>query len=297
MHRDRLVTVAVAALVVVVAGVVAGSVASTTTVERGGGAGVLAGSPPADPDPIDTGTPPSPGPLGSVVFAVLVAVSVAAVFANPRLFLRRTLQLGGAGAVLLGLLYLALMTTGGGEEGDPREFQRTLLEGARNVVAEPGLSEGPSTTSPTLLLAVGLVVLAGFGLLVVLTDVGRDERGPTEGGEPDGDEETLAAVGRTAGRAAERLEGAGADVDNEVYRAWAAMTDHLEVDNRPARTPGEFRTAALAAGMAAEDVDALTELFETVRYGGRPATADREAEAVAALRRVEARYADAEGSA
>lgn len=297
MHRDRLVTVTVAALLVVVVGVVAGAVATTTTVERGGGAGVLAGSPPADPEPIATGDRPNTGLLGSIIFAVFVAISVVAVLANPRLFLRRTLKLAVAGAVLLGLLYVVLMTTGGGDEGDPQEIQQSILDGARNVAAHSGLSEGPATTSPTLLLAVGLVVLAGFGLLVVLTDAGTDELVPTGREEPDGDEEPLAAVGRTAGRAAERLEGAGADVENGVYRAWEEMTDHLEVDNRAARTPGEFRTAALAAGMAAEDVDALTELFETVRYGGRPATADREADAVAALRRIEARYADAEGSA
>jgi hypothetical protein len=39
-------------------------------------------------------------------------------------------------------------------------------------------------------------------------------------------------------------------------------------------------------------VDALTDLFREVRYGGAEATADREQRAVDALRAIEDRYAD-----
>jgi len=80
-----------------------------------------------------------------------------------------------------------------------------------------------------------------------------------------------------------------------VYRAWAEMTAELEVDRPESSTPGEFATVAVDAGMAPEDVDRLTELFEEVRYGGHAPTDDREQAAVETLRRIESRYSD-EGS-
>ncbi len=64
--------------------------------------------------------------------------------------------------------------------------------------------------------------------------------------------------------------------------------------NPDAATPTEFAAAAVDAGMAREDVEALTEVFEAVRYGAAEPTAAREREAVEALRRIERAYADAE---
>ncbi|MFT4891934.1 MAG: hypothetical protein ACI9YT_002871, partial [Halobacteriales archaeon] len=57
-------------------------------------------------------------------------------------------------------------------------------------------------------------------------------------------------------------------------------------------TPGEFATEAIDAGMAPEDVNRLTELFEAVRYGGREPTEKRERTAIETLRRIEDQYAD-----
>jgi hypothetical protein len=76
-----------------------------------------------------------------------------------------------------------------------------------------------------------------------------------------------------------------------VYRAWREMTTHVGVPNPDASTPAEFAEAARRSGMAHEDVATLTALFRDVRYGGEAATEDRERQALAALRAIEARYA------
>ncbi|MFC7194890.1 DUF4129 domain-containing protein [Halosimplex aquaticum] len=122
----------------------------------------------------------------------------------------------------------------------------------------------------------------------------RDERvtGDEEDEEPEPEPATdVGAIGAAAGRAADRIEGSD-EFENEVYRAWAAMTDHLAVDRPASSTPAEFATAATAAGMDPDDVARLTELFEDVRYGGEEPTADREEAAVETLRRIESTYAD-----
>src|SRR5699024_10898172 len=81
-------------------------------------------------------------------------------------------------------------------------------------------------------------------------------------------------------------------VENEVYRAWHEMTTQLEMENPDSSTPGEFARAATDAGMSRRDVDELTDLFRTVRYGDGTITTDLETRAVAALRRIEETYAE-----
>jgi hypothetical protein len=108
------------------------------------------------------------------------------------------------------------------------------------------------------------------------------------------DEETDAAVGdvaATAGAAADRIETA-ADVDNEVFRAWQEMTDHLEIPHPESSTTGEFAQAAIEAGMNRDDVLDLKGLFDEVRYGTADPSTDREERAVAVLRRIEDAYGD-----
>jgi len=69
------------------------------------------------------------------------------------------------------------------------------------------------------------------------------------------------------------------------------MTDLLEVAHPEASTPEDFADAAVEAGMRREDVEELTDLFRTVRYGPEGATPGREQRAVEALRRIESTYA------
>lgn len=151
---------------------------------------------------------------------------------------------------------------------------------------------GQVASTPTLLLGALLVVaLLGAGAMLFYS-TGNDE----ESVEQTVDEPTpttdVAAIGRAAGEAADRIE-ADADVDNEVFRAWREMTQYVDVPRPESSTPGEFAAAAVDAGMTRDDVQALTGLFEDVRYGGKEATTDRERRAVEALRQIEAAYADA----
>jgi hypothetical protein len=103
----------------------------------------------------------------------------------------------------------------------------------------------------------------------------------------------VTAIAAAAGSAADRIEHTG-EVDNEVYRAYREMTADLDVLNPASATPAEFRAAALEAGLAREDVDELTAVFEDVRYGGEAPTEERERRAVDALRRIE--RTDGDGS-
>ncbi|AUX09808.1 hypothetical protein AArcSl_2183 [Halalkaliarchaeum desulfuricum] len=112
--------------------------------------------------------------------------------------------------------------------------------------------------------------------------------------ENEADEEIdRAAVGRAAGRAAERLTREG-NVDNEVYRAWREMTELLEVSDPETSTPEEFASAAIEAGFGKRDVYLLTRLFEDVRYGKREPSPERERRAIRTFRRIETRYTEEE---
>lgn len=155
-------------------------------------------------------------------------------------------------------------------------------------------SGGGELTAPSAVfgLVLALALVGTVALLVLSTgdDEASDAAPVAEEEEPAVD---VGDIGRAAGAAADRIE-RDADVENEVYRAWGEMTDLLDVSNPKASTPGEFADAAVAAGMARDDVTELTRLFEDVRYGGEAPTGERESRAVEALRRIESTYADAE---
>lgn len=99
-----------------------------------------------------------------------------------------------------------------------------------------------------------------------------------------------AGIGAAAGRAADTLE-TDASRSNAIYHAWQEMTTHLDLQ-RETSTPGEFAAAAVAAGMARDDVNELTELFEATRYGNIDASEERERRALAVLRRIEREYTE-----
>ncbi|UVE51749.1 DUF4129 domain-containing protein [Haloferax larsenii] len=158
-----------------------------------------------------------------------------------------------------------------------------------------GAGSASSVSPPTALFGLLLLVALAAAVLMLVTSTG--DSSPSDDDpemDPDDGHPDVAAVGRAAGAAAERIESGGADVENEVFRAWGEMTALLDVPNRSAATPDEFATAAVDAGMDRDDVTELTTLFEAVRYGGAEATAERERRAVDALRNIEATYADAD---
>ena len=156
-----------------------------------------------------------------------------------------------------------------------------------------GRAGAEALSSPTALLI--LVVVVGLAVVAVAVyatgrdDAGRDDAaGPDPEPEPDRDEAATERIGRIAGAAADRIDDDAVDVDNEVYRAWRRMTASLDVDSPETTTPREFERAAVDAGMTRDDVGALTDLFEAVRYGDRDPTEDAEHRAVETLRRIEA---------
>lgn len=158
-----------------------------------------------------------------------------------------------------------------------------------------GVGGGESgTTSPPSLLSLVLVAVIGTALLGTAVAANR-RRGEEASDESDRNDAsgTAAAVGRAAGRAADRIE-ATTDLDNEVYRAWREMTDYLDVSRPETNTAREFEQAAVAAGMDRSDVAALTDLFERVRYDDYEADGTDEQRAIELLRRIESRYAEDE---
>ncbi|TYT62454.1 DUF4129 domain-containing protein [Natrialba swarupiae] len=160
---------------------------------------------------------------------------------------------------------------------------------------DPGDGEGTQQPFPIGPLFFVITALA-VGLAVALAWTGGKRRAYASEEGADGvdeapTEQSHAAVGAAAGRAAERIE-TSRDVDNEIYRAWLEMTRPLEVDRPETSTPGEFAGAAVEAGLAREDVDQLTSLFEDVRYGHAETTDEMESRAIAVLRRIEDEYAD-----
>lgn len=154
----------------------------------------------------------------------------------------------------------------------------------------PGSGSGTTLTDPSVLLLAGLgIALVAAVALLIVSSSGNDPEPEETIAEPDPTED-VAAVGRAAGEAADRIE-SSTDADNEVYRAWREMTAHLDVANPQSSTPAEFAAAAVEAGMDRGDVAELTSLFEAVRYGGESPTEERERRAVEALRRIEREYA------
>jgi flagellar basal body-associated protein FliL len=142
-----------------------------------------------------------------------------------------------------------------------------------------------------LLGVVGIAVVVVAGVWVVRSGDDDEESELVEAVDPGDEEEPpdspdVEAVAAAAGRAADRIEEQSA-VDNEIYRAWVEMTRYLPVAHPETSTPREFERAADDAGLEADAVGELTDLFESVRYGREAATTDREERAVEALRRLE----------
>jgi len=170
--------------------------------------------------------------------------------------------------------------------------QRTANE-TGSISLTGGSGGAGAAAGGTPIVSVALFGLLGLALLIAVAllfqSTGDDRPAPSEAADQP-DSQQMAAIGRAAGRAADRIE-ADAEPDNAVYEAWKEMTDLLDVPNPEASTPAEFATVAVKAGMAADDVAELTELFEAVRYGTAVPTEARETRAIAALRRIEDAYA------
>lgn len=303
MDKRRVGYAVLGALALVVLAL-AGSTLTTTVEQPGGDTGV--GENEDDPA-TDVGiTPPRFDFVVYLIFGTMVLLAVGGIYGllrQPVETLRGMVQTIFAGVVVVAwiLLALYLMEEGIPAEAPPEQGPANNSTGGNGTGTgqQDGVGSGSEDAidriveSPELLLFAGLAALT---LGVIAAALLTSESGVTEEsvGSEDPRGDTLSAIGRVAGEAADRLEGA-ASVENEVYRAWKRMTELLDVDDPDVRTPGEFRRAAVRAGMAPGDVDELTRLFEAVRYGDRQVTDDRERRAVDALRRIEETYAGDDG--
>ena len=248
-------------------------------------------------DPIDICVPWLSSPLAHVG----ILLGLLGIFLLGRWYDDAAMGLGWA--TIVGypgfFVYLILTDCRGPENGNLLDITST-----GNPAQQGGglLGGGSSAAPPSVLsqfLLVGVLGLLAVVAVLVLTG-DHDQRAFEETGE--GNEEAaaeeavdVAAVGEAAGRAADRIEESEeAGFANEVYRAWAEMTDSLTVDHPESSTPGEFAAAAVDAGMDREDVERLTRLFSDVRYGGEEPTGEREREAIETLRRIEETYAEGE---
>jgi hypothetical protein len=196
-------------------------------------------------------------------------------------------------AYLGSLLYLFLTSCATGDFGIGVDLSRA---GAPSLKEGGGIAGGAPAAPSVLTQLLFLLVVGLLGVVAVLVLTGDHDRLSDESeadpvDEPVEERADVAAVGAAAGRAADRLERDG-DFENEVFRAWAEMTDPLTVEHPDASTPAEFARVAVRAGMDPADVDELTALFEEVRYGGADPTPEREHQAVETLRRIEATYAE-----
>lgn len=306
MQRRRLRAIGLTILGALAVAIAAGTLGNTTeSGAAGSGDGGGSGGP--------VFKPPQAGPLSSwdlptydlgVVFDVLVAIVVlvmAAVIIGyvTSVGVRRAAVTALAIGLFAAFFYFVWMDLMEWALQQTQQEPQPLNNGTNLNVSAPGEGDPSGTredTPSSLPLLAGLVVLGIGGVIAVFfasrdaDDGGTVETGGGAGPASEGD---VSAMGRAAGRAADRIEAAD-DPDNEVFRAWREMVLPLDVPHPESCTSGEFAAAAVEAGMDPEDVTELTDLFDEVRYGGEEPTPERERRAVETLRRIEETYGEGE---
>ncbi|MFC6906963.1 DUF4129 domain-containing protein [Halalkalicoccus tibetensis] len=75
--------------------------------------------------------------------------------------------------------------------------------------------------------------------------------------------------------------------DQEVSKAWVAMTTQLEIDNPGSQTPVEWAESAIDAGFDENHVNEITELLRETRYNDRGITDDHRQDAKRILEQFE----------
>lgn len=295
--KDTLTSAATAVLGLLAVGFAAATLTSTSdgpaSGPGGGGGGGGNGSliPLPEPDPGEPTTFDIPFVefiLLALVLTLVLLLVYAAVFERD---LFRRIVAVMVPFVVAGVLAFLLFVVLGDLSLGTSSGQPGFIGGDSTPGGPPGGGDTGDSSSPSLplgVLAVVALALVGVALVVRQVGGGSDEPGGEAVADPERDDRA-AAVGRAAGRAADRLAAGGAD--NEVYRAWREMTDLLDVEDPETSTPGEFADAAVDAGLRGSDVRELTRLFEDVRYGDAPPDA-YEDRAAAVFRRIEDQYAE-----
>ncbi|WP_246985939.1 DUF4129 domain-containing protein [Halorientalis marina] len=136
--------------------------------------------------------------------------------------------------------------------------------------------------SPLLLVGLAAVVVTGAALLGL-----RPGGGPADSPAAGGTDT------RNRGAASGEVPGPpDAPATNDVYRAWATLTDRVDVARHETATPGEYARAAVERGLDRDVVERLRAMFTAVRYGDAPVTDERERAARAAADRLDGGTSD-----
>ncbi len=152
--------------------------------------------------------------------------------------------------------------------------------GGSSLEAHPGTLPAPPAfiVDPPQWLVLGLsLVLIGLVLAAAWFIWQRSRRQP---------DNPLLALVSEAQQAVETLQ-AGGNLADTVRRCYLEMSRVLSrqrgLQRSRAMTPREFEQYLAEAGLGDEHIHRLTRLFERVRYGGQPAGADEQREAVTCL--------------
>ena len=139
-------------------------------------------------------------------------------------------------------------------------------------------SSGSSSGSiPPLVVVVALVGVAAVGVGLIVWATSNDEL-PAD---------TVPAVTETTEVDDTHSEPTtSVEPTNVVYQAWWEMAQQTAISHTASRSPAEFETAAIDAGMNPEAVTELTHLFRMIRYGQSSVTDDAERRATAARDRL-----------
>ena len=181
-------------------------------------------------------------------------------------------------AVVFGLWLLGAARTMNAAAGLATLVAGAVVAALFLVTTRGSVTDGGSTVVPTGDLGVvDLVFLGVFGVFFFAFHLAlfapEDGRAYTAGWRPVARlrrvlRETLAAAAVLGGEGADR-----AALENEVFDAWRAFLDRIDVDEGTA--PGEAARRARDGGHPPEAVETLRATFEAVRYGEATATPER----------------------
>lgn len=184
----------------------------------------------------------------------------------------------------------------GSGQSDQQVEQKQVGAGDATVQSG-GASESQTSTTPEIdwlqwllrhLLQLALLLLGVIGAVVTGVLAGRNRDRLRE--LFDALLARLGLVGTDEGTVTEPDASTRPECSNEVARAWYEMVCCLGLDGESAKTPDECAARAVDAGYDPDAVRAVTEAFQSVRYGGYPVTEDLVARTRAAVERIQERH-------
>jgi hypothetical protein len=163
--------------------------------------------------------------------------------------------------------------TGAGGGSDGGQGGSDLFESTDSSERRASADSG---SIPLLLLLAVVCVLAASSIALIVWATGGETTtsATTESSSTDSFPDTMDV---------ETCEPSVGKPANAVYRAWWEMVQQLDVSRQESRSPAEFATVAIDAGMDPEMVAELTTLFRSVRYGDAVITDDAERRALTTI--------------